>query len=244
MRKNIIGLTIIGVIFTSGIIGCRNTALNNTQRNLQRVGYQTQTAPNDNTNTGMNNRILHGKGSIRQDDNRLFDWNQGIDISQRNNTGTNQFGRVGYKNTNNGLIVSGNRITFPSGTSFVQNNTTFVEITPYITRSTVAEQNEARRINKSKVKNNNPGSYNSVPMFTLNLPKSKSYIGYDDINANVIYVKDTSRSDFNIPISLQDRERIVTNNDGRTYMPISTLRKILSTKTGTNAGNITVDVQK
>jgi hypothetical protein len=266
LKNKIIGLAVAGTILTTGMVGCRQTALdnagNNTRRNMQRVEYEIKNPNSTTRNTRLGTQPYYGDRTIRDNDTRPFnDRNIGFNNQEQNgntkigtnnngtrnnsinetNFGMNNNQRIGYKDT--GLFVTGNTIVIPSRITRNDNDATYVDITQYINQVTPFQKTNQIGTNSSRaINDNNNTATNTAPMYTLTLPNSVSFIRYNENNPNVIYVRDVAKQNTDKAITLNNNEKLLVA-EGKTYMPLSTLRKILAVKTATNPSTMNCEVR-
>lgn len=236
MHKKIIGLAMIAAILTSGLTGCRQTALDNTRRDMQRVGYKV-TDPNTYKRIGTNNQGQSGN-------------NMGLNINNQGqnrnmNTGNNDAGLdknqiIGYKDT--GVYVSGNRIIFPKKQTLSYRNTLYLDITLYINQVTPSQRTDQRGMDGSDTKiGNRTTNVSYAPMYVITLPNSVQFIRYNYNNPSTMYVVNVAKQNSETSIILNENERIIISG-GKSYIPMTTLRKIVAVKTVTNPNPVTIEI--
>lgn len=164
-------------------------------------------------------------------------------VQYETNTRQNSIRSIGLNNT--GIDMNGDRLFFSRDNTMTQNNITYIDITPYIALAGDKEQDDARKMNTSRMKKNKiTGKHNPIPLFTVNLPNSTSFVEYDDKNTNILYVKDAPRENVtvDVPIQILNKDRILMTR-GKVYVPVSTLQKIVNVKTATNPKRLKIEIK-
>jgi hypothetical protein len=147
--------------------------------------------------------------------------------------------------SNIGMDEYEDRLIFSRGSTIIQNDIKYIDVTKFIVLASEKEKDDARIMNAARIKKNKiTGKHNPIPMFTMTLNDSAYFLEFDDKNNNLLYVKDTPRENVlvDIPIQIIYKERIIINGN-KVYVPLSTLQKIINIKTATNPKRYRIETE-